>query len=107
MWGRRQKRKVRLSRRRTLGLLAEMMGRAEEQEADGKPEAAVPYPAENPTAAVPPAREGLRTADVPLDNSAAPEPVAADENPAPQQQDLPAQRTGHSTRHGTFGRKIP
>ena len=99
MWGKRQNR---LSKRRALGLLAEMMARAEEQEADREPEA-VPYPAGNPTPAVPPAREGLLAADIPVDNSARPEPVATDENPVPQQQHLPTQRTGDSARHSTFG----
>ena len=47
MWGKRQKGYVRLSRRRALGLLAEMMARAEEQQVDGEPDA-VPYPVGNP-----------------------------------------------------------
>ena len=64
---------------------------------------ALPYPAGNPAPAVPPAREGLLAADVPVDNSAGPEPMSADENPSPQQRHLPAQRTGDSARHGTFG----
>jgi hypothetical protein len=102
MWGKRQKGYVRLSRRRALGLLAEMMARAEEDQVDGKSEA-VPYPAGNPAPAVPPAREGLLAADVPLDNSAGPEPVSVDENPSPQQRHLPTQGTGDSARHGTFG----
>jgi hypothetical protein len=93
MWGKRQKLYVRLSRRRALGLLAEMMARAEEDHVDGEPEA-VPYPVGNPAPAVPPAREGLLAADVPVDNSAGPEPVSADENPSTQQRHLPAQRTG-------------
>ena len=108
MWGKRQKSYLRLSKRRALGLLAEMMARAEEQEAGREPEAdrepeAVPYPAGNPTLAVPLAREGLLATDVPVDNSAGPEPVATDENPSPQRQHLPTQRTGDSARHGTFG----
>jgi hypothetical protein len=102
MWGKRQKRYVRLSRRRALGLLAEMMARAEERQVDREPEA-VPYPVGNPAPAVPPVREGLLAADVPVDNSAAPEPVSADENPSPQQPQLPTQRTRDSARHGTFG----
>ena len=102
MWGKRQKRHVRLSRRRALGLLAEMMARAEEQQVDGEPEA-VPYPVGNPTPAVPPAQAGLPAADVPVDNSAGPEPVATDENPSPQQRHLPTQRSGGTARHGTFG----
>ena len=102
MWGKRQKRYVRLSRRRALGLLAEMMARAEEHQVDAEREA-VPYPAGNPAPAVPPAREGLLAADVPVDNSAGPESVSADENPSPQQRHVPAQRTGDGARHGTFG----
>jgi hypothetical protein len=102
MWGKRQKRYVRLSRRRALGLLAEMMARAEERQVDREPEA-VPYPVGNPAPAVPPVREGLLAADVPVDNSAEPEPVSANENPSPQQPQLPTQRTRDSARHGTFG----
>lgn len=100
--GKHQIRYVRLSRRRALGLLAEMMARAEEEQVDGKPEV-VPYPVANPVPAVPPAREGLLAADVPVDNSAGPEPVAADENPSPQQRQLPTQRAGDSARHSTSG----
>lgn len=102
MWGKRQKGYVRLSRRRALGLLAEMMARAEEQQVDGEPDA-VPYPVGNLAPAVPPAREGLLAADVAVDNTAGPEPMSADENPSPQQRHLPAQRTGDTARHGTFG----
>jgi hypothetical protein len=41
---------------------------------------------------------------VPVDNSAGPEPLPEDES-APQQRELPAQRSGKakSTRHGSFG----
>lgn len=102
MWGKRQKLYVRLSRRRALGLIAEMMARAEEEQADTEPEV-VPYPLENPAPAVPPAREGLLASDVPVDNSAQPERVTDDESPSPQQRHLPSQRTRNSARHGTFG----
>jgi hypothetical protein len=102
MWGKRQKRYVRLSRRRALGLLAEMMARAEERQVDREPEA-VPYPVGNPAPAVPPVREGLLAADVPVDNSAGPEPADTGENPAPQERHLPSQRKGDGARHDTFG----
>jgi hypothetical protein len=104
MWGKRQKPYVRLSRRRALGLIADLMAQAEEeQQVDGEPEAAVPYPAGNPAPAVPPAREGLLAADVPVDNSTGPEPADTDENPAPQRRHLPTQRKGDGARHDTFG----
>ena len=102
MWGKRQQPYVRLSRRRSLGLLAEMMARAEEQQVDGEPEA-VPYPAGNHTPAVPRARESLLAADAPVDNTAGPEPVSVDEDPSPHQRHLPAQLTGHTACHRTSG----
>jgi hypothetical protein len=96
MWGRRRKRGTQLERLLALGRLEEAMARAEEQEAE--PEV-LPYPEGAP--AVPPDRaSGLSCSGVPVDNSAGP---AADEKPSPQVQDLPAQRTGDSERHGTFG----
>ena len=81
MWGRRWKRGTRLSRLLALGRLEEAMARAERQQEEGGPEA-VPYP---------PA--GHPAPDVPVDNSAAPQ----------HHQELPAQRTRDSTRHGSFG----
>ena len=99
MWGKRQIRYVRLSRRRALGLLAEMMAQAEQQ-VGGEPEA-VPYPVDKPAPAVLPARAGLLASDVPVDNSAGPEPAAADDNSSPQQWHPPMQRTGDSARHDT------
>jgi hypothetical protein len=101
MWGRRRKRGKRLERQLALGRLEEAIARAEQPpEGEGEPEAAaVPYPEEAP--AGPPDRAaGLSCSGVPVDNSAEP---AADEKPAPQVRDLPAQRTGDSERHGTFG----
>lgn len=98
MWRKRQKRYVRLSRRRALGLLAELMAQAEQQQAGGEPET-VPYPADKPAPAVLPARAGLLAADVPVDNSAGPEPAAAGDNPSPQRWHLPTQRTGDRAHH--------
>ena len=101
MWGRRWKRGTRLSRLLALGRLEEAMARAEQQQEEGGPEA-VPYPpASSPAPDVPAARPGLRAEDVPVDNSAGP---GAEEDAAPQHhRELPAQRTGDSTRHGSFG----
>jgi hypothetical protein len=100
MWGRRRKRRARLPRQLALGRLEDAMARAEQQQEAGEPET-VPYPpASHPAPDVPAARPGLRAEDVPVDNSACP-PVA---EAAPQQhQQLPVQRTGDNTRHGSFG----
>jgi hypothetical protein len=99
MAGRGHKRGTRLDREVALGLLEDAMGRVEQQEEEeGEP--AAPYPRAGRAApAVPDPRAGL-PADVPVDNSAGPE----DES-APQQRELPAQRSGKSksTRHGSFG----
>ncbi len=109
MPGRGKKRGARLPRQLALGMLEDAMSRVEqqqqeqEQEEEGKP-AAVPYPRSGrPAPAVPAARTDL-PADVPVDNSAGPEPSAQDDS-APQQRELPAQRSGKkkSTRHGSFG----
>jgi hypothetical protein len=111
MPGRGKKRGARLPRQLALGMLEDAMARVEqqqqqeeeEQEEIGKP-AAVPYPRSGrPAPAVPAARTDL-PADVPVDNSAGPEPSAEDDS-APQQRELPAQRSGKkkSTRHGSFG----
>ena len=103
MWGRRRKRGSQLSRQLALALLDDAMARAEQQQEAGEPES-VPYPrAGHPLPDIPAARTGLRAQDVPVDNSAGPGPQAAGEDPAPQQQDLPAQWTGENTRHGSFG----
>ncbi len=100
MWGKRRKRGARLPRQLALGLLEDAMARAEEQRDQEAPEP-VPY-ANAPV--VPPSRNGLAAKDVPVDNSAGPAPVAAEEGePGAAQQDLPAQRTGDSTRHRSFG----
>jgi hypothetical protein len=107
MPGRGKKRGARLPRQLALGMLEEAMARIEqqqqEQEEEGEP-AAVPYPRSGRPA---PAGAAARTdlpADVPVDNSAGPEPSAEDDS-APQQRELPAQRSGKkkSTRHGSFG----
>jgi hypothetical protein len=107
MPGRGKKRGARLPRQLALGMLEEAMARIEqqqqEQEEEGEP-AAVPYPRSGrPAPAGPAARTDL-PADVPVDNSAGPEPSAEDDS-APQQRELPAQRSGKkkSTRHGSFG----
>jgi hypothetical protein len=104
MPGRGQKRGTRLDREVALGLLEDAMGRVEQQpEEEGEP-AAVPYPRAGRAApAVPDPKAGL-PADVPVDNSAGPEPLPEDES-APQQRELPSQRSGKSksTRHGSFG----
>jgi len=109
MWGRRRKRGSRLSRQLALALLDDALAQAEQQQEAGEPES-VPYPrASNPPPDIPAARTGLRAQDVPVDNSAGPGPQPAGEDPAPQHQDLPAQRTGEkqgtgeNTRHGSFG----
>ena len=104
MPGKGRKRGTRLDREVALGLLEDAMGRVEQQpEEEGEP-AAVPYPRAGRAApAVPDPQAGL-PADVPVDNSAGPEPLPEDES-APQQRELPAQRSGKakSTRHGSFG----
>jgi hypothetical protein len=101
MWGRRRKRRARLPRQLALGRLEDAMARAEQQQEAGEPET-VPYPpASHPAPDVPAARPGLRAEDVPVDNSACP---PAEDAAAPQQhQQLPGQRTGDNTRHGSFG----
>jgi hypothetical protein len=105
MWGRRRKRGTRLSRVLALGRLEDAMAQAEQQQDAGEPETA-PYPrAGNPAPAVPAARPGHFTQDVPVDNSVGPAAgPAADADAAPQHhQELPVQRTRDSTRHGSFG----
>jgi hypothetical protein len=114
MWGRRRKRGTRLSRHLSLGLLEDAMARAERQQEEAEPEP-VPYPQASQSApAVPPARPGLADEDVPVENSACPDPEAAGEDAgddaredaAPQRhQGFPAQRRPDSTRRGSFGRK--
>ena len=79
------------------------MARAEQQQKAGQPEP-VPYPrASTPAPAVPAPRSGLLPADVPVDNSAGPASSPAGQDSAPPQRDLPAQRTGESTRDDSFG----
>jgi hypothetical protein len=108
MWGKRPRPNRRLSKRETLGLLADLMAQAEEEEKQqgpGEPEAPPPYHQGAPLPVPPPYRPGLRVADVAVDNTG-PDPAAPDEpGPEPQvplQQDLPAQRHGDSSRHGSF-----
>jgi hypothetical protein len=102
----RRKRPKRLSKRETLGLLADLMAQAEEEEEGGEPETAPPYYQGAALPIPPPARPGLRIADVPVDNSTGPDPsAAADDEPesqTPLQQDLPAQRRGENSHHGSF-----
>jgi hypothetical protein len=75
-WGKRRKRGSRLSRQLALGLLEDAMAQAEQQQDQGEPET-VPYPQPS---SPPPAGE-----------------------PEPQHHELPVQRSGENTRHGTFG----
>ena len=112
MWGKRKRRRARLPRQLALGLLEEAMGRVQQQEEEEEDEEdedeadAVPYPEAAPPPAAPSDPSGLRTADVPVDNSAGPEPPAAADDPdpvTPRQREPPAQRTGESTRHDTSG----
>jgi hypothetical protein len=113
MWGRRKKRGDRLSRQLALGLLEDAMGhvqpRQEQQEQErheDEPEA-VSYPSPE-SGPAPPARTGLQAADVPLDNSAPPDPAGPADDPDPRpppQRQLPAPRTGGRTRRRSFGLK--
>jgi hypothetical protein len=103
MWGKRKKRRAQLPRQLALGLLEDAMGRVQQWPEEEEDEPAVPYPEAAPDpGSAPPDLAGLRTADVPVDNSAGPEP-RPDDDPPPVRQELPARRTGESTRHGTFG----
>jgi hypothetical protein len=80
-----------------LGMIAEAMGRAEQDEEENQPDLAA-YP--QGAAAVPPARPAMEPADVPVDNSAG--PAAGDAVPA-QQRQRRGERTAKSTRHGSLG----
>lgn len=109
MWGKRKKRGSKLSRQLALAQLEDAMGRVEkhrQREEDGEPEA-VQYPGRVPVPSVPPDRAGLRDADVPVDNSAARDPLdaGADAQPeAPPPGQLPEQRTkGRRSSHRSFG----
>jgi hypothetical protein len=100
MWGKRKKRCGRLPRQLAHALLEDAMGRVQQQESEsgeGEPPAA-PYPGALPPPAAPPDPPGLQAADVPVDNSAGPEP--ADPKLL---RDLPGPRTRQRSRHGTFG----
>ena|SRR5271170_5268014 len=104
MPGRGKKRGARLPRQLALGMLEDAMARIEQQqEEEGEP-AAVPYPRSGRPAPAGPAARADLPAGVPVDNSAGPEPSPEDDS-APQQHELPAQRSGKkkSTRHGSFG----
>jgi hypothetical protein len=103
MWGKRKKRRGQLPRQLALGRLEAAMGRVQQprEPEDSEPTIAA-YPGSVPAPAAPPARADLRAADVPVDNSAGPRPA---EPPVPPQGEVPAQRTGESTRHGTLGDK--
>ena len=96
MWGKRKRGCGRLPRQLALGLLEDAMGRVQQQESEeGEP--AVPhYPGTVP----PPEPPGLRAADVPVDNSAGPEPADPE---TPLLRDLPGSRTRERSHHGTFG----
>jgi len=99
MRGKRKRGRGRLPRQLALGLLEDAMGRVQQQESESEEgEPAVPhYPGAVPRPAAPP---GLRTADVPVDNSTGPEPADPE---TPRLGDLPRSRTRDRTRHGTFG----
>jgi hypothetical protein len=106
MWGKRRKRGTQLSRQLALGRLEEAMAQVQlPQEEEGEGEPAVPYPGAVPAPSAPPDPAGLRPTDVPVDNSAGPDPAAAAEPEphAPLQQELPAQRRGESSHRGSFG----
>jgi hypothetical protein len=107
MWGKRKKRGARLPRQLALGLLEEAMGRVQQREEEEDEPSATRYPGAAPApprGSPPPDQAGLHPADVPVDNSARPEPSPADDDPPPPlQQELPAQRTRQSTHYGTFG----
>jgi|HubBroStandDraft_3_1064219.scaffolds.fasta_scaffold206897_1 hypothetical protein len=111
MWGKRKKRRTRLERQLALGELEDAMGRVQQQqqeEEEHEAESSPPYPGGMPPPSVPPARSGLRATDVPVDNSAGPEPAGPDPSGAaepqpPPQQELPAQRKGEGSRHDSFG----
>ena len=98
MRGKRKRGRGRLPRQLALGLLEDAMGRVQQQESESEEgEPAVPhYPGTVP----PPEPPGLRAADVPVDNSAGPEPA---EPETPRLGDLPRSRTRDRSRHGTFG----
>lgn len=108
MWGRRGKRRARLTKQLSLGLLQDAMGRAEQQQEEEAAQAAenagwaetAPYPGSVPPQAAPPEGAGLQATDVPVDNSTA--PPAGDPVPPPQRQRR-AERTGKSTCHGSLG----
>ena len=99
MRGKRKRGCGRLPRQLALGLLEDAMGRVQQQESESEEgEPAVPhYPGAVPRPAAPP---GLRTADVPVDNSTGPEPADPE---TPRLGDLPRSRTRDRSRHGTFG----
>jgi hypothetical protein len=110
MWGKRKKRRTQLERQLALAALEDAMGRVQQQqqhEEEQQAESSVPYPGGVPPPSVPSARSGLRATDVPVDNSAGPEPSATagpePQPPPPPQQELPAQRKGESSRHDSFG----
>ena len=100
MWGRRKGRCTQLSRQLALGLLEDAMGQVQQPREPEPSEPGVPYPGPGPAPAAPPVPAGLRAADVPVENSTGPRPA---DTPAPPQGELPAERTGESTHHGTFG----
>jgi len=99
MRGKRKRGCGRLPRQLALGLLEDAMGRVQQQGSESEEgEPAVPhYPGAVPPPAAPP---GLRTADVPVDNSTGPEPADPE---TPLLGDLPRSRTRDRSRHGTFG----
>jgi hypothetical protein len=97
MWGRRKKRRGQLPRQLALGLLEDAMAQVQppqEQQEDEPALTKYPSAEYGPPPPGTPARADLQAADVPVDNSA--EPGLPD--PKAQRQ-LPARRTGESTRH--------
>jgi len=99
MWGKRKKRRGQLPRQLALGLLEDAMGRVQQpQEPEDSEPTTTTYSGPVPAPAAPPAHADLRAADVPVDNSAGPEPA----DPM-LLRDLPKPRTRERSRHGTFG----
>ena len=111
MWGKRRKRRPQLPRQLAHALLVDAMGRVEQREGEHVEPSVTTYPGAVPQPTASPGPPDLRAADVPVDNSAGPEPrpaagdSAADDpdTSTPCPRELPAQRTGESTRHDRFG----
>jgi|SRR6516225_2108705 hypothetical protein len=103
MWGKRRKRRPQLPRQLAHALLVDAMGRVEQREGEHVEPSVTTYPGAVPQPTASPGPPDLRAADVPVDNSAGLEPLTAADESAPPPCELPAQRSGDSTSHGTFG----